>query len=272
MKNLYKLYYKDYFRGVDFSVLLNKENDRNTQNLKEKNKSSLEAVNREILSTKLVLPPPIKQTKANVGWAYRVLYPGLLTGVGINHEANIEGEFKLGIHLDYLTGMPVVYGSTVKGILCSAFRDYAYIRKLCQEHLKRSVIEDDIEVMRRDIFEGEELKPGCDPWKDESYTPKSIYKRDIFFDAVITKADSKGRVICSDSITPHYKNVLRDPVPLPFIKIAPGCTLEFRFRLMNSAVLTREEKFFLFIPILQDSGIGAKTNVGYGKLDSIEDF
>ena len=108
--------------------------------------------------------------------------------------------------------------------------------------------------------------PGCDPWKDESYKAKSIYKRDVFFDAVITKADFKGRVLCPDSITPHYRNVLRDPVPLPFVKIAPGCVLEFRFHLVNSKLLTACEKLQLFQDILCDWGIGAKRNVGYGNL------
>lgn len=266
MKNLYKQYYKDYFRNVNFSVLLTSAPNSETV---RHNKDSIEDVNREILDTRLVLPPSILQRAANVKWEYRVLYPGLLTGVGINHEANIEGEFKLGIHLDYLTGMPVIYGSTVKGVLCSAFRDAGYIRSLCEEKLGKKIIEDDVEAMRRDIFEGEELMPGCNPWKDESYRAKSIYKRDVFFDAVITKADSKGRVLCSDSITPHYRDVLRDPVPLPFVKIAPGCVLEFRFRLMSSTILNREEKFNLLLSILQDSGIGAKSNVGYGNLDSV---
>ncbi|HJC97699.1 MAG TPA: type III-B CRISPR module RAMP protein Cmr6 [Candidatus Phocaeicola merdavium] len=262
MKNLYKLYYKDYFQAIDFSVP-NPETDTD-------NKASIQAVNQEILNTQLVAPPPLLKRAANVNWEYRVLYPGLITGVGINHEANIEGEFKLGIHLDYLTGMPIIYGSTVKGILCSAFHDAGYICSLCEKILGKKIIEDDVEAMRRDIFEGDELMPGCDPWKDESYKAKSIYKRDVFFDAVITKADFKGRVLCPDSITPHYRNVLRDPVPLPFVKIAPGCVLEFRFRLMNSTILSREDKFNLFLSILQDSGIGAKSNVGYGNLDSVE--
>lgn len=51
MKNLYKLYYKDYFQAIDFSVP-NPETDTD-------NKASIQAVNQEILNTQLVAPPPL---------------------------------------------------------------------------------------------------------------------------------------------------------------------------------------------------------------------
>uniref|UniRef100_UPI0035A05199 type III-B CRISPR module RAMP protein Cmr6 n=1 Tax=Prevotella heparinolytica TaxID=28113 RepID=UPI0035A05199 len=98
---------------------------------------------------------------------------------------------------------------------------------------------------------------------------KSIYNRDIFFDAVIVRADKKGRILCSDSITPHGDNPLKNPTPLTFLKIAPGCTMEFRFKLVNSEIdgqkFTAAQKKALFEEIIQTVGIGAKTNVGYGQ-------
>ena len=131
------------------------------------------------------------------------------------------------------------------------------------------IIEDktiEVKDLIKDIFDGQERDPeNDDPIKGTiAYKNKSIYKRDIFFDAVIISPDSTGHILASDYITPH-KNPLRDPVPISFIKIASGCTMELRFRLVNS-IITNAEKLALFLKILQDSGIGAKTNVGYGQL------
>ena len=100
---------------------------------------------------------------------------------------------------------------------------------------------------------------------------RSIYERDIFFDAVLVKADKKGRILCPDSITPHLQGPLKNPIPITFLKIAPGCKLEFRFKLHNSdfgggKTFTAAQKKTLFKEILTTVGIGAKTNVGYGQL------
>lgn len=67
----------------------------------------------------------------------KVQYPGLITGTGINHQTTrswkydyhdrgnkktkIVPEFKLGLHFDYTTGMPILPGSSVKGVLRDAF-------------------------------------------------------------------------------------------------------------------------------------------------------
>ena len=40
----------------------------------------------------------------NAAFNMKIAYPGLVTGIGINHEASIEGEFKLGMHFDYTYG------------------------------------------------------------------------------------------------------------------------------------------------------------------------
>jgi len=129
-----------------------------------------------------------------------------------------------------------------------------------------------------EIFEGQvrdneaENKKYGPSWKEKVkdtknrlYSPKSIYDRDIFFDAVITAPDKKGRILCSDSITPHGDNPLKNPTPITFVKIAPGCKLEFRFKLAGN-IEERKLKLDLFKEILTTIGVGAKTNVGYGQL------
>ena len=229
----------------------------------------------------------------------KIQYPGLVTGIGIDHEAKIVGEFKLGVHFDWTYGMPVVYGSSVKGVLRSWFKDI-YLHGDGNYYEKCGKIEYGDLLM--DIFEGAydrdieaEKKKYEDKWEDKIKDPnnriykkhKSIYERDIFFDAVIVAPDNKVRILCSDSITPHGDNPLKNPVPITFLKIAPGCTLKFRFKLQESKIQVIDKqgnpvndengkpikkpfeidlKNKLFKEILTTVGVGAKTNVGYGQL------
>lgn len=237
MRNLHKVYYKDYYSGIDFS---NADTENNRRIIAGRN---------SILTQKgnlFVIP---KNELANATIQMTVDYPGLITGTGITHETKIQGEFKLGMHFDYTYGMPVIYGSTVKGVLRSYF--------------KEEYDGPDADAVIADIFGSTD--------KDSS---KSIYDRDIFFDAVVVedykteedieKKEKKGQLLVSDAITPHSDNPLKNPVPINFVKVAPGCTVEFRFRLVNS-ILKATQKAEIFEQILLNYGIGSKTNVGYGQ-------
>ena len=259
-KNLYKLFYKDYFSQVSFSYIFD-GNSISRKHIEEANQTFIEIKNHDLLEASLSVIPSCKRANAQV--PLKIEYPGLITGLGIGHEANIEGEFKLGIHLDFTYGMPVIYGSSVKGILRAAFNDPEYIKAL----LGREV---DVEDLIKDIFDGQErdLEKENATENKKIYKNKSIYKRDVFFDAVIISPDSKERILSSDYITPHL-NPLRDPLPICFVKIASGCTIEFRFRVVSS-VLPNSEKLALFLRILCDSGVGAKTHVGYGQLSETD--
>ena len=266
-RNLHQFYYKVYFKDISW-------HDPKTAAVQIKRN------NKVLTSTGLLQrmqfsdekqPRPYMQS-----FNLELLYPGLVTGIGINHEAQIEGEFKLGVHFDWTYGMPVIYGSSVKGVLRSYFMDL-YDGDLDAGDLMMSIFSG---VYNRDI-DAEKKKYGNDWGEVVKYPEKRIYKdhlsiynRDIFFDAVIVEADNKGRILCSDSITPHggetHDNPLKNPVPITFLKIAPGCKLEFRFKLVDTKigdkVLKAEEKLKIFKEILTTVGIGAKTNVGYGQL------
>ena len=259
-KNLHKYYYKDYFGEKPEEIIdpgdnLNrrkisasldwmniKTNKANPSILKKRNTRLTE----EGLLYKIEKPVDTQDT-----FELEIIYPGLVTGIGINHEATIEGEFKLGVHFDWTYGMPVVYGSSVKGVLKSYFKEF-YVPQDGQPSADDAI---------EDIFNGGK---------------KSIYCRDTFFDAVIVQADKKGkgRILCSDSITPHGDNPLKNPTPITFLKIAPGCKLQFRFKLVPTVIekegrqltLSASDKLTLFKEILTTVGIGAKTNVGYGQM------
>ena len=273
-ENLGKLFYKDYFSNIRY----NDSEDDKTE-IKRKNEkltmASLFVINNECNNSEQCI-------------SVKIQYPGLVTGVGINHEAKIEGEFKLGVHFDYTYGMPVIYGSSVKGLLRSAFPQSAseinkeknqakYTKKRKISEAKTEFIKDylkeigvdfnaiDIDELRDEIFEGKKKN------KEGEMKPVSIYKRDIFFDAVIITPNEKKLILESDSITPHIKkgesyeeSMLKNPVPLTFLKIASGVTMEFRFSLQDGIIKASQKKD-LFKKILLDLGIGAKTNVGYGQ-------
>lgn len=257
-RNLHQYYYKDYFGEKPEEILdprdnqnrrrihasLNWEDTKCKENpliLKERNKRLIERGLLKVIQN----PVDTKDT-----FQLEIIYPGLVTGIGINHEATIEGEFKLGVHFDWTYGMPVVYGSSVKGVLKSYFKEFYNPN----ENQPRK---EDVEDVIKDIFEGK---------------GKSIYNRDIFFDAVIVEASKKGNgpILCSDSITPHGDNPLKNPVPITFLKIAPGCKIEFRFKLVDTEIdgkiLSTNDKLNIFKEILTTVGVGAKTNVGYGQL------
>lgn len=254
-RNLHQYYYKDYFGEKPEEILdprdnqnrrrihasLNWEDAKCKENpliLKERNKRLIERGLLKVIQN----PVDTKDT-----FQLEIIYPGLVTGIGINHEATIEGELKLGVHFDWTYGMPVVYGSSVKGVLKSYFKEF-YAPKEGWPSAEDAI---------KDIFEGE---------------GKSIYNRDIFFDAVIVKSSKKGNgpILSSDSITPHGDNPLKDPKPITFLKIASGCKLEFRFKLVNTEIagkkISANDKLNIFKEILTTVGIGAKTNVGYGQL------
>lgn len=231
--NIGKLFYKDYYKKLKYDYVFGS------------GKADLGNINGRIKSSALVrIENPACQNVLSA----TVLYPGLVTGTGLVHDSkNIEGGYNLGMHFDYTWGMPVVYGSSVKGVLRQYFEEF------CLEEVEKGR-EGDVRPLCKAIFEGGD---------------KSIYERDIFFDAVITEGYN-GRILEDDSITPHKDEPLKDPVPITMLKIVPGCKIEFRFRLHNSVInektYTVDFKKNLFKKILGAVGVGAKTNVGYGQL------
>jgi CRISPR-associated protein Cmr6 len=212
------------------------------------------------------------------------LYPGLLIGSGYIHEIGsdekdyegeylVKNELKLGFFFDHTTGLPILPGSTVKGMLRSAFakatdkineksnnKASLYIQELLKNITGNNWTLESIYNLEMSIFEGEE--------------GQSQYKRDVFFDAFpLRKEDDENKFLGNDYITPH-KSALENPNPIQFLKILPQVTFQFNFHLQDFKwgeieKLTASNKSELFKQILLDLGIGAKTNVGYGQFEFI---
>ena len=235
--NLGWLFYKDYYTAVE-----------DWTDPKASEKAISKKVD-DLISIEISKQDPI--ILGNTHFKATTTYPGLLLGSGNAHELpSVEGQAILGFHFDYTSGLPVVQGSSIKGVLRSAFRHPEYIEELIGSDALASP--EHIKALEAEIFEN----------------------GDVFFDAQII---SSGKILGDDYITPH-KNTkkkkfengelvpdeLCDPNPLRFIKVLPNVTFVFDFEL-NDEVLNREQKSKLFQDILRDLGLGAKTNVGYGK-------
>jgi len=187
----------------------------------------------------------------------KTTYPGLIIGSGYAHGLKNDKDSKIGFYFDHTSGFPTIPGSSVKGTLRSLFgfhtnkKDKYYKEK--QEFIRELTGKKDLDVklLVDDIFEG----------KDANGKAKSIYNRDIFYEARVSNLSIKD-----DYLAPH-KEPLKNPIPIKFIKIAGGVDFEFSFKLHDGGGLTADEKLDLFFQLLQFSGVGAKTNVGYGQFE-----
>lgn len=229
--NIGWLFYKDYFKDLDYSKLEN---------------SKIEIQNK--VANIIKQKPKIKEEEifGNTHLKATTTYPGLLLGSGNAHELpSVKGQAILGFYFDYTSGLPVIQGSSIKGVLRSAFKHSEYIKEI--------VGDVDVKKLEEEIFDG----------------------GDTFFDATILSYHDE--ILADDYITPHLKEdeknpelknpELKNPIPLRFIKVAPNVTFRFDFEL-SDAVITKAKKLKLFETILEDLGLGAKTNVGYGKFEN----
>lgn len=233
-------------------------------------------------------------------------YPGLLAGIGYRHETKSEGELKLGFFFDHTTGLPIVPGSSIKGALRSVFPQFEWIAgdplrpkldgndDLC--NAKAEFIADllspkdgpklsylDVHRLELAIFEGLDWEktqiarqnrftvPQDEAEVQVEYLPMT--QRDIFLDAYVSGSFYQEHYILGpDALTPHGDDPLQNPIPLPFLKILPGVKFQFQFLLSALGNVPAQQKQTAFQEILTTIGIGAKTNVGYGQLVTLEEF
>lgn len=207
----------------------------------------------------------------------RVQAPGLLIGSGLAHGLpGSEEDVKTGLQFDYTSGLPVIPGSSVKGVIRSAFpmikedkeqsneadaEKLNYIKSLIADIPKFSALG----LEDKDIFElGNQM----------------FNHGDIFADALLvgygTRMKQHGtvkQVLTEDYITPHTGGPLAQPIPIKIVKVAPGVTFAFCFKFnetkIGAKVVSASMKKALCAAILQDLGVGAKTNVGYGVLKEV---
>lgn len=204
----------------------------------------------------------------------RVQAPGLLIGSGLAHGLpGSEEDVKTGLQFDYTSGLPVIPGSSVKGVIRSAFptikEDKEQSNEADAEKLNyiKSLIADVPEFSALGLEDKDILELGN----------QMFNHGDIFADALLvgygTRMKQHGpvkQVLAEDYITPHTGGPLAQPIPIKIVKVAPGVTFAFCFKFneakIGAKVVSASMKKALCAAILQELGVGAKTNVGYGVL------
>ncbi|NFD30111.1 type III-B CRISPR module RAMP protein Cmr6 [Clostridium botulinum] len=292
--NIGYLYYKEYFKDeyIHECKIQSKKYDEKNNPLIKINQKILDNSNIDILkNNKFKFIKEIQDKLYKKRIYFKTTYPGLIVGTGYSHILKEKEEFKLSLEFDYTTGLPVINGSSIKGMLRSVFYNKKddeklieekekYIRDILKELIKKENPkfngEFDFEELTNNIFEGK-----CKA-KDKNGIHMSISERDIFLGATIdieatieemkrTKQE-KNNLLGEDYITPHGegKDKLKNPNPIKFLKVMPNVVWCFGFDLKDfNKDISADIKKKLFKQILLDLGIGAKTNVGYGKLEFI---
>lgn len=241
-KNMNYIFNVEYFEGLNWSgdneKLLN-EHNRAIEQFGFKDSSPAEAW---------------KELPGYQSFALFTLYPGLLIGTGNEHSLKMNGAIKCGFSFDYITGLPYVPGSSLKGLLRAYFPGDGKTAELSEEYadyIKDILGREDMDVLKfkENIFENS----------------------DVFLGAFPAAAQDDRKMMQMEFITPHKEGPFKNPIPISQIKVKPNVQFEFCF-LLNDYVpedggrtVTAAEKLALFKNIILDMGVGAKTNVGFGR-------
>lgn len=301
MSNLGLLYYKEYYRDIISKGEENYNNTNDSELLK------ISEINDRILNYEVSENSNLEISQAETSFTMKTLYPGLLLGSGYCHdykdEDSVENNnkkkdnkatpFKVGFYFDYTTGLPLIPGSSIKGFLRSFFPN-KYKGKLDKKLVKEKVsfLND---VIKESIYSSEGYEEKYLDELEEAIFDGivngkrlSLYERDIFFDAYPTSTSTstcEKKIFSDDYITPHsgkdnksiYCKELENPIPIKFLKIKSGVEFQFQFSLKDTelsdrTLITAIDKKKIFINLISYFGLGAKTNIGYGRFADSEDL
>lgn len=214
----------------------------------------------------------------NNSFKVRINYPGLVVGMsnpimcGIvvdDEKGKIKKNvaFDTGFNFDYVTGLPYIPGSTIKGMLRASIIKY---QNDVLEWLKENsnIIEVSLDELVNQIFGDENNNEGENVNTKMKGNYTNVSDRDIFLDAIIIACEEN--ILKSDYITPH-PSMFENPKPIHILALKPDVQLQFHFLLSPRKIagIDSEKRFELYKSLILDLGIGAKTNTGYGNLTEI---
>ncbi|RMG59199.1 MAG: type III-B CRISPR module RAMP protein Cmr6 [Bacteroidetes bacterium] len=260
------LYYKKYYWDIDFTVDPNDRKSQEAQRRNEHNQLRFDRANEALCALKLPEKPfdPLEHSTESGLYTFEAAttYPGLLLGSGYQHETGHKGELKLGYYFDHTSGLPIIPGSSIKGMLRACFRHHDLIQGLLHKPQLN------VSALEQAIFCGKDLDP-----ETKTYQPRPMPLHDCFFDAfpIGSLNPKERRIFEQDYLTPHNPRdgaagQFKEPVPVSFLKVRPDILYRFRFRLEDHEALgvTARQKYGLFSELIELFGLGAKTAVGYG--------
>ena len=217
---------------------------------------------------------------ANKTFSLSTTYPGLFCGSGYTHDSNAKGDIKVGFYFDHTTGQPIIPGSSIKGVLKTIFENENEKTDESSLEAWKFIINKILKCVEDNNKEKWKLLGNDMYIQILKHLKKSIFGtqdnegNDVFFDAVINiQKNGNKKFLANDFITPHQPNLLKNPIPLMFLKVRPNVVFEFRFKLTDTEVktnnkeftFTADDKLAFFKQIILTLGLGAKTNVGYGQ-------
>lgn len=258
---IYNVQYSEEAAAIAYAE---RNNSAEAKGMSEKNQTYLSNINAAIAGAVIQQGKQKDEGLDFTRVRMKTSYPGVLIGTGSAHETGAKNEMLLGFTLDYVTGIPYLPGSSLKGLLRSAFKfgdskesETEYIQETLAAITGKDVRKKNIEDLETALF--------ADP-------DNEIVFLDSFIQGMTADAGENAAYMGIDYITPHKGDPLKNPIPLPLLRINPNVVFDFRFHLQDvkikdGPVYPAETIQKLFTEILKDFGIGAKTHVGYGMLE-----
>jgi len=275
--NLRHFYYRGYYAGLDYQKIIDgrAKTDKSIGEFFARKNAVLFSYSAPVSAIELLAPTENGLDKLD-GYTEILLQTGgqgLLTGSGYAHETGSLGELKLGFYFDPTSGLPTLPGHSVKGVLRSVFPKKSetesfqdgktkWLAKILRDQsvaIPEGGEADFLEKLETAIFQGDPSLP--------------ISQHDIFLEAAMTQT---GPFLGRDALAPHDRKTggLKNPVPIPFVKVLPGVAFRFSFLLKKSTIggieVSESAKKALFEAILTTFGAGAKTRGGYGVFEKIK--
>jgi len=279
--NIGWLFYKAYYQNKN--IVWKETTDKD----KEKNNLIFSGNNKQIFQQTLPETSPYlypkKTGEGEEGFKtfdLKTTYPGLLIGTGYTHGTNLFGELKIGFYFDHTTGLPIIPGSSVKGLLRSMFPMQDQQRAVQKQNQGNSLVKEQKLKEAEKCFDESKQYDESKQQKEafiqslllEKQASINIYElerqifgnangddnsrgRDIFHDAILVKSEHpkrngfpKGCFLADDYLTPHKNtkkdgipDALKNPIPISLLKVLPNVTFCFQFDLKNHYLVKKED-------------------------------
>lgn len=245
-KNMNYIFNVEYFKNLNFKDIGS-----------ESNATELDKRNRDITTFRFPqADTPLAECAELEGYhsfSLFTLYPGLLVGTGNPHAVAVAGALKNGFTFDYVTGLPYITGSTLKGMIRAYFPGDTKDKEKDAEYtglIKGILGKENIDIL--------------------AFKENMFVNNDIFLGG-FPKLRQAEAILEMEFITSH-KEKFKDPNPVSMIKVKPGVEYVFSFVMSDyvdeksgEVIVSAAEKLTLCEELLLLMGIGAKTNVGFGK-------